>query len=51
MVCTQKQNSVVIELLRVGMAALETGSECSFTTRKLECEPSPFLTCFCLALL
>jgi hypothetical protein len=31
-------------LLRVGSAALKTGSDCSFTTRKLR-----ILACFCLA--
>lgn len=34
----------VYDLLRVGPAALKTGSECSFTACKLR-----FLACFCLA--
>jgi hypothetical protein len=34
----------VQNLLRVGPAALKTGSECSFTISKLR-----FLPCFCLA--
>jgi hypothetical protein len=34
----------VYDLLRVGPAALKTGSECSFTARKLR-----FLAYFCLA--
>jgi hypothetical protein len=36
----------------LGDAALKTGwnaspVKCSFTARKLECEPSPFFACFC----
>lgn len=30
-------------------AALKAGSECSFTTRKVDCDPSRFLACFRLA--
>mgnify|MGYP000361337024 CR=1 FL=1 len=41
--------SVGLERLRVGDTALEAASECSFTARKLECEPSPFFACFCRA--
>jgi hypothetical protein len=36
-------------LLRVGHAALKSGSESSFTALKLECEPSPFFAQFRLA--
>ncbi|VXD04013.1 hypothetical protein PSEUDO8Z_70022 [Pseudomonas sp. 8Z] len=54
-----KKTAFMLELLgfvrrvsALGDASLKTGwnaspVECSFTARKLECEPSPFLTCFC----
>ncbi|AXO61220.1 hypothetical protein DZC76_07790 [Pseudomonas sp. phDV1] len=31
-----------VKTTALGHAALKTGSECSFTTRKLVCEPSAF---------
>jgi hypothetical protein len=47
--CDGPRQAGIVKTAALGYAALKTGSECSFTARKLECEPSPLLACFGLA--